>query len=153
MISKAETVKKIRNLREAKALVEKYRSLTVEKLSEAIDRFMYPNPTLLLVLSEITFFGSRACTLCQRQYHDSGEKVLCSSCIFILNRSVNDKEIDYNNKFYCTRQFTFKAICDFGRVYATNIEDAVRAIRARADYIEHLIEIAIENGAEKSQFE
>lgn len=104
------------NIEAAKRLVEKYRSIKKEELLEYnVD---YP----VNALAYITNFGTRRCSLCRSvpyAWHT------CEGCIY---------EFKYHKYMSCCNDETYSKISK-----AENIDDLIKAINERADYIENLI--------------
>ena len=103
----------IKNLKEAKQLVKKYRSITVPMIREMAEA------TMRDVIEKITGFGwAGSCSLC--------ENIECEECIYgVLTRDACDDGIN---------SITYDNICD-----AKNPKELKKAVGQRADYIEKLI--------------
>lgn len=124
----------VENLGAAKKLVEKYRSLTLDDITSAIR--MVPEDDIAdgySVMGLLTGFGSFSnCSLCsvfENPYDDAN----CQKCIHSLGFT------SFGN-IPCTMHHTYSDISN-----AEDPEDIVLAIRARADYIESIIQ-KYENG-------
>lgn len=75
----------INNLKEAKELLEKYKSITLEELKEKYEK-KYAYTTGFHVLNAITGFGSiKDCILCQ--------KVYCRCCNCIYSFRIDNKKL------------------------------------------------------------
>ena len=110
---------KPQNIKEAKALIERYRSITLEEINAVRESETFD---LDDVPSCLTGFGSR---------------MTCSLCIAVGASSYNIegcKECIYNGYLKCTKHKTYKAIG-----VPETAEKLLKAFRNRADYIETLI--------------
>lgn len=117
---------KIRNITQAKNLVKKYRSITIEQLLKVGKgkTFGY----MAGILSKITGFGNadtcRMCKFSGKQFDD------CNGCIYL----------ELTNGYICTDHYTYGDIED-----AETIQELHHAIQERANYIESIIPLAIEH--------
>ncbi len=120
---------RIRNIIQAKNLVKKYRSITIEQLLEVNKgkKFGY----MAGVLSKITGYGSmETCRMCKVNGKTSDN---CCGCIYFELTNGDD----------CCDHYTYDDINK-----ARTIQELHNAIMARADYIESIIPLAMEHNKE-----
>lgn len=104
------------NIKEAKELIQKYRSITAEQLNEACPTSMK------MKLASLTGFGTNSCSLC-KPVKGTDPSNDCTGCIYVG---------EFNN---CTEHDTYY---DIDR--ARTIHDVLIAISARADYIQSVLD-------------
>lgn len=142
----------IENIKEAKELLQKYRSITLNELKESLKD---GDDIIAKSLSRITGFGSSSsCTLC-RSLDDSSDFScrLCSSCVW--------KSLSISKKYgyYCIASYQIRnKIDDQVRKtyrdieYSENLEELLNSIKSRADLLEKAIE-ASELSNKKEEYE
>jgi hypothetical protein len=115
----------MKNLKEAKELLEKYKSITLEQLMQEYElltpkhfRFRKGN----YVLERMTYFGTHHCIICK------GAKGLCKNCIYSFRIEENKWDIPCMDIIY-------KEMGD-----ATSAEELFNAIQKRISYLTHVIE-------------
>ena len=109
--------KNVKNLPEFKALIERYKTITLEEIEEAFDG----NDYLSNVKESLTGFGfCLTCSLCRATVNNHGY-VMCYDCIYEV----------FNG---CQRHETYKAIDE-----STEPAELLAAYRARAEYMETLL--------------
>lgn len=121
-------MREIRNLEAAERLVKKYRSITKEELVKIYASICEEESNEMRdVLQEITGFGSLSkCSLCTAIVEDNMQYTACPYCIYWDSNS-------------------FAAPCIYHETYeaiekSKNLDELMKAIRNRADYLEELIE-------------
>lgn len=108
----------MKNLKEAKELLEKYKSITLEQLEKEYKKY-----TFILgkqVMHNITDFGTIFCILCNSASNN------CSNCIYFFR--------DEKSTLQCM-DIIYKEIC-----YAKSAEELYNAIQKRISYLTHVIE-------------
>ncbi len=119
----------IANLKEAKELVEKYRSITLEQITEYWNSMsvaeQFSKAEKKKMLKRLTGFGQATyCSLCKQIYLSN-----CETCIY---------EIITDSVCYAgDNSSTYRKIADF-----TSCTELLQAYRKRADYLQSLIDIA-----------
>ena len=109
----------VNNLKEAKELLEKYKSITLEQLEEAYDE-EYLTKTGNVVLNKITGFGeTSSCILCL------AVNEVCENCIYSFR--IQERSVPCLYKVY-------NEICN-----ALNAEDLFVAIQKRISYLTKVI--------------
>lgn len=111
----------MKNLKEAKELLEKYKSITLEELEQkykifALKHFCFGRE----IMRRITGFGSSSCILC------IGVNSVCKNCIYSFRNS--QREVPCIDIIY-------KEMED-----ATSAEELYNAIQKRISYLTHVIE-------------
>ena len=109
----------MKNLKEAKELLEKYKSITLKELQEKYKRHPYWKGKR--VMSSITEFGTIYCPICQ------GVSNVCEKCVYSF-RITNKWDIPCMDIIY-------KEISN-----ATSAEELFNAIQKRISYLTHIIE-------------
>ena len=111
----------VNNLKEAKKLLEKYKSITLEELEEKYEK--YPYITGLHVLNAITGFGStKDCIICQKVY------CMCCNCIYSFRMDNGQMKGPCVDIIYQEMKETLSA------------KELYNAIRKRISYLTHIIE-------------
>ena len=113
----------MKNLKEAKELLEKYKSITLEELEQkykifALKRFHFKEGRN--VMRSITRFGSSNCILC------IGANCVCKNCIYSFRNS--PREIPCVDIIYNEME------------NASSAEELFTAIQKRISYLSHVIE-------------
>ena len=110
----------VNNLKEAKELLEIYKSITLEQLEEAYgDKFLFKMGDA--VLNEITGFGrTNSCILCL------AVNEVCENCIYSFR--LQERNVPCLDKIY-------NEICN-----AMNAEDLFAAIQKRISYLNNVIQ-------------
>ena len=109
--------KNVKNLPEFKALIERYKTVTLEEIAKVFKRHERKS----LKLSKITGFGyQNTCTLC-RACDGEGYYINCLLCV-------------YGHSYGCTDDETYINIES-----AKTSEELLAAYRARAAYMETLL--------------
>lgn len=112
----------VRNLKETKELIEKYRSITVSDINEANRNTPY------YALSDLTGFGSIVnCILCKKVTNQTTELVDCVYCIH------ND---DLFIGYPCVNNYSYQKLSQCNTV---NVNELLDALKVRADYLEELL--------------
>lgn len=114
----------VKNLEAAKELVELYRSITKEQLTETYEELIDEEDEVYYedVLHHITGFGCvYSCHLC---------KPINGNCLYCIH----GQELEYVIDCPCIYDETYENIAD-----AESIEELYDAIQDRADYLESLI--------------
>lgn len=114
----------VKNLEAAKELVELYRSITIEQLKAVYNNLHEDGRDTGMdsVLYEITGFGStKSCHLC---------KPISDNCM----ECIHGAKPECTDTCPCIDHYTYKDIEE-----ADNVNELYKAIQARADYIESLI--------------
>lgn len=108
-----------KNIKEAKELVNTYRSITIEQLNTVyLDNNIRYLPA---ILTKITRFGTYCCTLCTP---------IDANCIKCIHTPIYDNLL----KSPCMEHHTYQRINN-----AETIEELYNAIQERANYLEELI--------------
>lgn len=109
----------MKNLKEAKELLEIYKSITLEQLK---DKFkLFPYLTGKGILKRITRFGSSDCILCR------GAHCVCKNCIYSFRiKNIWDTPC---------MDIIYKEIEE-----ASEAEELFNAIQKRISYLTHIIE-------------
>ena len=108
--------KNVKNLPEFKALIERYKTITLEEIEGAFERCGY-----LTAKNELTGFGQHdTCTLCKK-LGVTGWVVDCTGCVFSGNMG-------------CIKHKTYRMVAD-----ADAPAELLAAYRARAAYMETLL--------------
>ena len=109
----------VNNLKEAKELLEKYKSITLEQLEEAYDE-EYLTKTGNVILNKITGFGeTSSCILCL------AVNEVCENCIYSFR--IQERSVPCLDKVY-------------NEIYnAMNAEDLFVAIQKRISYLTKVI--------------
>lgn len=108
----------MKNLKAAKELLEKYKSITLEQLEKEYKKY-----TFILgkqIMFNITDFGSILCIICKSASNN------CSNCIYSFR--------DENSVFQCM-DIIYKEMS-----YAKSAEELFNAIQKRISYLTHIIE-------------
>ena len=109
----------VNNLKEAKKLLEKYKSITLEQLEEAYDEVGLKRGDE--ILSEITGFGqTSSCILCL------AVDEVCENCIYSFR--LQERRVPCLDKIY-------DEICK-----TTNAKDLFAAIQKRISYLTNVIQ-------------
>lgn len=108
----------MKNLKEAKELLEKYKSITLEELEQKYKRFPYHNGKL--IMQTFTDFGTVNCAICKSAYN------MCSNCIYSFR---NERPV-----LQCM-DIIYKEMEN-----AMNAQDLFAAIQKRISYLTHVIE-------------
>ena len=109
----------MKNLKEAKELLEKYKSITLKELQEKYKRHPYWKGKR--VMSSITEFGTIYCPICQ------GVSNVCEKCVYSF-RITNKWDIPCMDIIYKEMK------------KATSAEELFNAIQKRISYLTHIIE-------------
>ena len=118
-VVKSLNIRTMKNLKEAKELLEKYKSITLKDLEKNYNLFPYLEGCDIMY--RITEFGSSKCILCtSAHYH-------CDNCIY----SFRKKE---EHTIPCM-DIIYKEIS-----HATSAEELYNAIQKRISYLTHVIE-------------
>ena len=107
----------MKNLKEAKKLLEKYKSITLEQLEQRYKR--YPGYRGKFIMFTFTDFGTTSCLLCKSVNSN------CSDCIYSFRNE---------NPIQCI-DIIYKEIYN-----ATSAEELYNAIQKRISYLNHIIE-------------
>lgn len=108
----------MKNLKAAKELLEKYKSITLEQLEKEYKKY-----TFILgkqVMHNITDFGTIYCIICESASHN------CSNCIYSFR--------DEKSALQCM-DIIYREIS-----YAKSAEELYNAIQKRINYLTHVIE-------------
>lgn len=108
----------MKNLKEAKELLEKYKSITLEELEQKYKRF--PNHNGKFIMQTFTDFGTVYCPLCK------SVNSACSKCIYSF---IKEKLV-----LQCM-DIIYKEMEN-----AMNAQDLFAAIQKRISYLTHVIE-------------
>lgn len=107
-----------RDIKALKKLVEKYRSVTLEQIEKEWD----DNGSL--TMRKITGFGqTEMCTVCKAAEYENS---FCIKCFWSI--------IDNGNFIPCIEAKTYNDIAD-----SLIPQDCLKAVKARADYIEKML--------------
>ena len=106
------------NLKEAKELLEKYKSITLEQLEQKYKRYPYYNGKL--IMQTFTGFGTIYCIICESANNN------CSNCIY----SFRDEKSALQCMDIIYREME----------KATSAEELYNAIQKRISYLTHVIE-------------
>lgn len=109
----------MKNLKEAKELLEKYKSITIEQLNSIYKK--HPFWTGKMVMRSITEFSTIYCPLCE------GASRICKECVYSF-RIINEYSTPCMDIIY-------KEIS-----YANSAEKLFNAIQKRISYLTHVIE-------------
>ena len=110
----------VNNLKEAKKLLEKYKSITLEELKEKYEK--YPYITGFHVLNAMTGFGSiKDCIICQKACN------ICSNCIYSFRQDVQ--------KWNPCMDIIYQEMAE-----ALSAKELFNAIQKRISYLTHVIE-------------
>ena len=109
----------MKNLKEAKELLEMYKRITLEQLKGTYKR--HPAWTGKGVMSSITEFGTFFCPICQ------GASYVCKECVYSF-RIVNKWDTPCMDIIY--REMS----------NATSAEELFNALQKRISYLTHVIE-------------
>ena len=111
----------VNNLKEAKELLEKYKSITLEELEEKYEK-KYAYITGYHVLNAITGFGSiKDCIICQKVHS------ICYNCIYSFR-------LDIQSSAPCM-DIIYQEMKE-----AMSAEELFNAIQKRINYLTHIIE-------------
>jgi len=114
----------MKNLKEFKALIERYRSITIEEVEEAWGESTKNVSSDFIAFdtaNSITGYGSLTkCSLCSVIY------AICPDCVY--------GHITNNNDVPCTYHITYDAI-----KLSKSPTELLQAFRNRADYMENLL--------------
>ena len=113
----------MKNLKEAKELLEMYKSITLEQLTQKYKRFTLKHFHLKegrQVMRSITKFGSSHCILC------IGASYICENCIYSFRNS--QREVPCSDIIYQEME------------EAKSAEELYNAIQKRISYLTHVIE-------------
>lgn len=108
----------MKNLKEAKELLEEYKSITLEELEQKYKRF--PKSKGEFIMKSFTNFGTLHCTLCKSVNR------ACSECIYSFRKEklvLQCMDIIYSEMSN-----------------AMNAQDLFAAIQKRISYLTHVIE-------------
>lgn len=108
----------MKNLKKAKELLEKYKSITLEQLEHRYKK--HPGYKGKLIMHTITNFGTIYCILC------NSVNVICSDCIYSFRSE--------KPSLQCM-DIIYKEIS-----YAKSAEELFNAIQKRISYLTHVIE-------------
>ena len=108
----------MKNLKGAKELLEKYKSITLEELEQKYKRFPYYNGKF--IMQTFTDFGTTFCAICK------SENNICSNCIYSFRNEIPT--------FQCM-DIIYKEMGN-----AMNAQDLFAAIQKRISYLTHVIE-------------
>ena len=108
----------MKNLKEAKELLEKYKSITLEQLEKEYKRYEHIKGKHIMF--NITDFGSVLCIICKSANN------VCSNCIYSFR--------DENSVFQCMDIIYKEMSC------ATSAKELFNAIQKRISYLTHVIE-------------
>lgn len=109
----------MKNLKEAKELLEKYKSITLEQLENYFKLYSFLKGKG--ILNRITNFGTVNCLLCV------GARCFCRNCIYSF-RTTNKWDIPCMDIIY--REMA----------EATSAEELFNALQKRISYLTHVIE-------------
>lgn len=116
----------IKNLKQAKELVKKYRNLTAGHLRASPGIFAYEK------LRSLSGFGDRTkCTLCRPV--KEGPIIKCSECIYSRLQVLPYEETDT----FCLNRASYETYAAINN--ASSVEYLLEAVNARADFIEKLL--------------
>lgn len=107
----------MKNLKAAKELLEKYKSITLEELEQNYKKF--PDYKGKLIMSKFTGFGTVYCILCK------SVNSICSDCIYSFK---NEKSIPQ------CKDIIYKEMEN-----ATSAEELYNALQKRISYLTHVI--------------
>lgn len=113
----------MKNLKEAKELLERYKSITLEQLTQKYEEFTKRNIYFTKgrqILCSITRFSTTDCVLCKSVHSN------CSNCIYSFREL--QKEVSCMDIIY-------KEMSN-----ATSAEELFNAIQKRISYLTHVIE-------------
>ena len=122
-VVKSLNIRTMKNLKEAKELLEKYKSITLEQLTQKYKIFALKHFHLTegrKVMRSITGFGSTQCILC------IGANCICKNCIYSFRNS--QKEVPCIDIIYQEMEEAHSA------------EELFNAIQKRISYLTHVIE-------------
>ena len=108
----------MKNLKGAKELLEKYKSITLEELEQKYKRFPYYNGKF--IMQKFTDFGTAFCAICKSANN------ICSNCIYPFRNEIP------------TLQCMDIIYKEMGN--AMNAQDLFAAIQKRISYLTHVIE-------------
>lgn len=108
----------MKNIKAAKELLEKYKSITLEELEQKYKRRPYYKGKL--IMSAFTGFGTIYCILC------TSANCICSNCIYSFR---NEKPIPQ------CKDIIYKEMEN-----ATSAEELFNALQKRISYLTHIIE-------------
>ena len=109
----------MKNLKEAKELLERYKNITLEQLKDIYKR--HPDWEGLGVMSSITDFGTIYCLICEGASH------VCKKCIYSF-RIVNKWDVPCMDIIYNEMK------------NATSAEELFNALQKRISYLNHIIQ-------------
>lgn len=117
-VVKSLNIRTMKNLKAAKELLEKYKSITLEQLEKEYKKYTFiPGKQ---VMYNITDFGSVFCIICKSASNN------CSNCIYSFR--------DEDSVFQCM-DIIYKEM-----EKATSAEELFNAIQKRISYLTHVIE-------------
>ena len=108
----------MKNLKEAKELIEKYKSITLEQLEQRYKKF--PNSKGKFIMQTFTNFSTVHCILCK------SANGVCSNCIYSF---INEKPA-----LQCMDSI-YKEMSD-----SISAEELFNALQKRISYLTHVIE-------------
>lgn len=108
----------MKNLKAAKELLEKYKSITLEELEQKYKK--YPGYKGKLIMSTFTSFGTIYCILCQSVIG------VCSNCIYSFRKKKSIPQC---------KDTIYKEMEN-----ATSAEELYNALQKRISYLTHIIE-------------
>ena len=113
------------NVDAARKLVDTYNSITLDRL-KSTDSYLRPLNTSMLILRHLTSYGSPRCVLCveAKRIGTNDGREMCFCCIYGKD----------GHKNACGTQASY---LDIHR--AQGLDDLLKAIHARADYIQQLL--------------
>lgn len=133
-------MEKVKNLKEAKELAEKYLSISIEDIKKEWDRLIKEGDIIttnlisIKVMNSLTGFGNQeSCSLCLILKNKVLEYPDCSKCIYNVGIDLGDYLACVNGHY----RDTYLAI-----MYAANPEDLKKAVDIRANGLLELIEAA-----------
>ena len=107
----------MKNLKEAKELLEKYKSITLEQLEQRYKKF--PNSKGKFIMQTFTNFGTVGCILCE------SVNGVCSNCIYSFRNE--------RHNLQCM-DIIYKEM-----EKATSAEELFNATQKRINYLTHII--------------
>ena len=108
----------MKNLKEAKELLEMYKRITLKQLEQRYKK--YPNNRGKFIMQTFTVFGTIFCTLCK-----SADRI-CLNCIYSFRNE--------NSALQCM-DIIYREMSN-----ATSAEELFNAIQKRISYLTHIIE-------------
>lgn len=108
----------MKNLKEAKELLEKYKSITLEELEQKYKRFPHHNGKL--IMQTFTDFGTVYCAICKSANN------MCSNCIYSFRNEIPVLQC---------MDIIYREMKN-----AMNAQELFAAIQKRISYLTHVIE-------------